>query len=166
MNWWQHICHLSSYLESVMLQPFSKHFILRQMWQSTWLSCWWLQHCLSGENLKYFQLNGTADLYHLCYLSFIQFTNLSFTWLIKPCLTHFTYNSLFSVMEKLPPTSYVRLVDIWLISTQLVPFLLVVMTTTIELFQEQGADINHHGRPRSLKLLEIKHMYMTRNLLI
>ena len=28
-----------------------------------------------------------------------------------------------SVMEKLPATSYVRLVDIWLIFTQLVPFL-------------------------------------------
>ena len=29
----------------------------------------------------------------------------------------------FSVMEKLPATSYVRMVDIWLIFTQLVPFL-------------------------------------------
>merc|ERR1712227_569610 len=55
-----------------------------------------------------------------------------------------------SVMEKLPPTSYVRLVDLWLISTQLVPFLLVVMTTSIELFQDQGAEINHHGFARKI----------------
>ena len=63
----------------------------------------------------------------------------------------FMYNSLISVMEKLPPTSYVRLVDLWLISTQLVPFLLVVMTTSIELFQDQGAEINHHGFARFLR---------------
>ena len=44
----------------------------------------------------------------------------------------------FSVMEKLPPTSYVRMVDIWLITTQTVPFLLVAMTTTIELYQNEG----------------------------
>ena len=29
----------------------------------------------------------------------------------------------FSVMGKLPATSYVRMVDIWLIFTQLVPFI-------------------------------------------
>ena len=29
---------------------------------------------------------------------------------------------MFSVMEKLPATSYVRLVDIWLIFGQLIPF--------------------------------------------
>ena len=32
---------------------------------------------------------------------------------------------LFSVMEKLPATSYVRLVDIWLIFGQLMPFIQV-----------------------------------------
>ena len=54
-------------------------------------------------------------------------------------------------MEKLPATSYVRLVDIWLISIQLVPFLLVVMTTASELFLEDSeqTDINHHGMTRS-----------------
>ena len=53
-------------------------------------------------------------------------------------------------MEKLPATSYVRLVDIWLISIQLVPFLLVVMTTASELFLEDSeeTDINHHGMAR------------------
>ena len=54
-------------------------------------------------------------------------------------------------MEKLPATSYVRLVDIWLISIQLVPFLLVTMTTASELFMDEKPDesyTNHHGMAR------------------
>ena len=51
-------------------------------------------------------------------------------------------------MEKLPSTSYLRLVDIWLISTQLTPFVLVALTTAIELFQEDDFEINHHGQRR------------------
>ena len=38
---------------------------------------------------------------------------------------------LFSVMEKLPATSYVRLVDMWLIFGQLLPFIQVVFTLTL-----------------------------------
>ena len=53
----------------------------------------------------------------------------------------------FSVMAKLPPTSYLRLVDIWLITTQLVPFLLVALTTSIAIF-EDDVEINHHGFAR------------------
>ena len=56
--------------------------------------------------------------------------------------------ALFSVMEKLPPTSYLRLVDIWLITTQLTPFLLVALITSIEIFQEDNFEINHHGMKR------------------
>ena len=37
-----------------------------------------------------------------------------------------------SVMEKLPPTSYVKLVDIWLIVGQLIPFVEVILLTTME----------------------------------
>ena len=53
-------------------------------------------------------------------------------------------------MEKLPATSYVRVVDIWLISTQLAPFILVVLTTMSELFTDEveNAKINHHGFTR------------------
>ena len=74
-------------------------------------------------------------------------------------------NFSFSVMEKLPPTSYVRLVDIWLISTQLIPFLLVIMTTSIELFQDHADGINHHGRTRFIKftfidLFKIIHLHV------
>ena len=37
-----------------------------------------------------------------------------------------------SVMEKLPQTSYIRLVDIWLILGQLFPFLQVIIATFLE----------------------------------
>ena len=58
--------------------------------------------------------------------------------------------STFSVMEKLPATSYVRVVDIWLITTQLTPFALVVLATMSELFidEDENSTINHHGFTR------------------
>ena len=52
-------------------------------------------------------------------------------------------------MEKLPPTSYVRLVDIWLINGQLVPFLEVILLTVLELKRDGISAINHHGFKRS-----------------
>ena len=52
----------------------------------------------------------------------------------------FVMTTLFvSVMEKLPQTSYVRMVDIWLIFGQLLPFLQVVLTT----FKEACRDIDN-----------------------
>ena len=58
-------------------------------------------------------------------------------------LTHF------SVMAKLPATSYVRMVDVWLIFTQLYPFLEVVLNTIIELYNEEEFT-NHHGFKRNI----------------
>ena len=57
-----------------------------------------------------------------------------------------------SVMEKLPPTSYVRLVDIWLINGQLVPFLEVILLTVLELKREGTSAINHHGFKRLIEI--------------
>ena len=57
--------------------------------------------------------------------------------------------SYFSVMAKLPATSYVRMVDIWLIFTQLYPFLEVVLYTIIELYNEEEVT-NHHGFKRDI----------------
>ena len=72
-------------------------------------------------------------------------------------------------MGKLPATSYVRLVDIWLIFGQLVPFLeelvyfivtlsnnihfqyQVVLFTIIELYNEGDDTINHHGFARKVE---------------
>ena len=50
-----------------------------------------------------------------------------------------------SVMGKLPATSYVRLVDIWLIFVQLYPFIEVVLFTIIEMHIEEEIT-NNHGR--------------------
>ena len=52
-------------------------------------------------------------------------------------------------MDSLPPTSYVRMVDIWLIVFQIVPFLEVVTLTLKELYYDQNI-INHHGRAREV----------------
>ena len=53
-----------------------------------------------------------------------------------------------SVMEKLPPTSYVRMIDIWLIFSQLIPFLEVCILTFKEYIRYDTEMINHHGRPK------------------
>ena len=42
-------------------------------------------------------------------------------------------------MDKLPPVSYLRLVDVWLISTQLVPFIEVVLLTLMELYSDSNS---------------------------
>merc|ERR1719192_2067619 len=52
-------------------------------------------------------------------------------------------------MGKLPATSYVRLVDIWLIFGQLIPFVEVVLFTIVEFYNEDD-DINHHGFLRNV----------------
>ena len=54
-------------------------------------------------------------------------------------------------MEKLPPTSYVRMVDVWLIFGQLIPFIEVALLTYMEL-QYEPEIVNHHGKPRKVKV--------------
>ena len=54
---------------------------------------------------------------------------------------------LLSVMEKLPTTSYMRLVDIWLILGQLIPFIEVILLTVKELYNGTE-ETNHHGSVR------------------
>ena len=54
-------------------------------------------------------------------------------------------------MDKLPPVSYVRMVDIWLITVQLIPFILVIIITAIEIVVDADV-INHHGRERCVKV--------------
>ena len=67
-----------------------------------------------------------------------------------------------SKMDGLPPTSAIKMIDIWLVMCQLVPFCEVVLLTAIEYTSggEQGANgektktINHHGTMRVIKLDE------------
>ena len=70
-----------------------------------------------------------------------------------------------SVMEKLPPTSYVRMIDIWLIFCIFIPFLEVCILTIKEYFRDDNLEINHHGRRRQLKQTMIsKNIEMRRNI--
>ena len=41
-----------------------------------------------------------------------------------------------SVMDKLPPTAYIKMVDVWLIFGQLIPFLETVLLTVMEYLRE------------------------------
>ena len=56
-------------------------------------------------------------------------------------------------MEKLPPTSYVRLVDIWLICGQLIPFIEVILLTLKEVYNVEVDEVHHHGHARKVGLV-------------
>ena len=51
-----------------------------------------------------------------------------------------------AVMDKLPSTAYIKMIDIWLIFGQLIPFARVVITTVMEQLRN-GSDrlVNYHG---------------------
>ena len=52
-----------------------------------------------------------------------------------------------SVSGKLPPTAYVKMIDIWLIFSQLVPFTEVLLHTFMDCMREEGErEVNHHGQ--------------------
>ena len=52
-----------------------------------------------------------------------------------------------SVSGKLPPTAYVKMVDIWLIFAQMVPFTEVLLHTFMDCMrEEEDREVNHHGR--------------------
>ena len=57
-------------------------------------------------------------------------------------------------MEKLPPTSYVRMVDIWLICGQLIPFCEVIILTLLELYTDSDM-VNHHGFERPVNAISM-----------
>ena len=51
-----------------------------------------------------------------------------------------------SVSGALPPTAYVKMIDIWLIFSQLIPFFEVLIHTFIDVYRNDGQrEINHHG---------------------
>ena len=66
-------------------------------------------------------------------------------------------------MEKLPPTSYVRLVDIWLICGQLIAFIEVILLTLRELYNEEDK-INHHGSVRRVRSIsKVSFLFLVHN---
>lgn len=51
-----------------------------------------------------------------------------------------------SVSSSLPPTSYIKMIDIWLIFSQLIPFVEVMLHTFMDnLRDDDEREINHHG---------------------
>ena len=52
-----------------------------------------------------------------------------------------------SVSQSLPPTAYVKMIDVWLIFSQLIPFAEVILHTYMDCLREnENREINHHGQ--------------------
>ena len=52
-----------------------------------------------------------------------------------------------SVSSNLPTTSYVKMIDIWLLVSLLFPFLSVISCTILDLLKhDYNREINHHGK--------------------
>ena len=51
-----------------------------------------------------------------------------------------------SVSQSLPPTAYVKMIDVWLIFAQMVPFVEVLLHTWMDMHRvSEEREINHHG---------------------
>ena len=52
-----------------------------------------------------------------------------------------------SVSQSLPPTAYVKMIDVWLIFAQMVPFMEVLLHSWMDLHRiNEDREINHHGK--------------------
>ena len=52
-----------------------------------------------------------------------------------------------SVSQSLPPTAYVKMIDVWLIFTQMIPFMEVLLHTWMDSHRvSEDREINHHGK--------------------
>ena len=55
-----------------------------------------------------------------------------------------------SVSGSLPKTAYVKMIDIWLIFAQLIPFVEVLLHTYMDTLRveesDKGREVNHHGK--------------------
>ena len=57
-----------------------------------------------------------------------------------------------SVSNSLPPTAYVKMIDVWLIFSQLIPFVSVLLHTLVDNMRSDGLrEVNHHGQVRTIK---------------
>ena len=56
-----------------------------------------------------------------------------------------------SVSSSLPPTAYVKMIDVWLIFSQTIPFSEVLLHTFMDCMRTEGErEINHHGKVRAV----------------
>lgn len=52
-----------------------------------------------------------------------------------------------SVSKSLPPTAYVKMIDVWLIFSQLIPFVEVILHTYMDCLRNNDErQVNHHGQ--------------------
>ena len=60
-----------------------------------------------------------------------------------------------SVSSSLPQTAYIKMVDVWLIFAQVVPWIYVLLHTLIDWMRpEEGRDINHHGKSITVRPMQ------------
>jgi hypothetical protein len=53
-----------------------------------------------------------------------------------------------SVSQSLPPTAYVKMIDVWLIFAQMVPFVEVLLHSWMDMHRvNEDREVNHHGKP-------------------
>ena len=56
-----------------------------------------------------------------------------------------------NVSNNLPKTSYIKMIDIWLIFNLILPFIEVLIHTYMDtLRDDEEREINHHGRTRTI----------------
>ena len=56
-----------------------------------------------------------------------------------------------NVSNNLPKTSYMKMVDVWLLFNLLLPFIEVLIHTYMDtLRDDEEREINHHGRTRTI----------------
>ena len=65
-----------------------------------------------------------------------------------------------SKMESLPPTSDIRMIDVWLILSQLLPFIEVVLLTAMEYFRETEMDENKENTEKETSRKERYNRYI------
>ena len=60
-----------------------------------------------------------------------------------------------SVSQSLPPTAYIKMIDVWLIFAQLIPFVEVLLHSWMDLLRvDDDREINHHGKAIKAEDLE------------
>ena len=59
---------------------------------------------------------------------------------------------LISVSNNLPKTAYIKMIDVWLLSSLIKPFLDIMLQTYINYLRDDSSrEINHHGQPRKVE---------------
>ena len=63
----------------------------------------------------------------------------------------FLTTMLINVSNNLPRTSYIKMIDIWLLASLTKPFFDIILQTYIDTLREDSQrEINHHGEPRKV----------------